>query len=528
MSRDYQIDKTSFGSSKLLIAILFVISLSAIVCTIWIPDYLPFTDYPVHLALIQEAAGNTDVLDRFETNWWTPYALPYYFAALINRYLSIELTGKILLLLYFFMTPLITMRLLGSLDKPRYFGLAVFPLLLNFNLSWGFLPFLFSIPLMLESVNQTIRFIKSPSVYRWLSSALLFVILFFTHLFALLIALWLCLGMLAGSLLKLKPERKTIMLSLTSSIPSILLIVLWRISLNFSQSDMIFLKKGIRFSPVLTKLKYFPEFVISGDPGYTFRYIFGGIIILLLLCFIPGRSENNLDIKHKNSNSKVSFIGLSLFVSISLVYFICPYSLLTAVWLFNRLAFLIPLLFLTILPANGLISEKPWSIAIVLLTVTLSCTALQRHISFSNESRLGIDVIQQIPSDQTLRYIPSSARSRFCDHEPYEHFGQYYKILKNGFVFNPFATLVHIPIRYSDRWLKKFEGFQPGAMHSKNQLITNLRFDSHDYFLLRRSPEDTPENIAALFRRTGKPVPNFICQNGPWILLKKQELNCEQ
>ncbi|MCD4653199.1 hypothetical protein K8T06_04630 [bacterium] len=517
-----QNNKTHIFNSVLFSGILWTICLIAILSTIWIPNYLPFTDYPVHLSLIQvsdiPARAEPIAADRFETNWWTPYAFPYYMARIIAIIFPIEITGKILLSLYLILTPLSTARLLKSLNKPPVLALATFPLLINFNLSWGFVPFLISIPLMLESINQCIRFIRTPLTYRWILFSSALVLLFFTHLFALLIALVLCAGITVGSLIY---ERKTAFLCLIAMVPALLITFFWRSTLKFSESDLFFLQKGVRYSPVIKKLQFFSDFIISGDPGTTSRLIFSVFIILLIIRAIPSKKLSNNCIQPSRQNKIINLSSLSLLISICMFYIFCPYSWLTAVWLFNRVAFLIPIMFLTMLPRKGRIPFPLWSITVSALTVWLCCHTTLRHLNFNTEIIQGIEVINQIPPGKSVRYIPSNPRSAFSDHEPYEHFGQYYQIHRNGYIFNPFATLIHLPVRYIPYWLMKFEGFQPGAIHVDKQLKTDLKFDSHEYFLLRLSPVDTPERIAALFLKSKHQLPELISQKGPWILLRK-------
>nr|HPQ41606.1 hypothetical protein [bacterium] len=177
----------------------WILCLAAVCMAIWIPDYLPFTDYPVHLALIRAAGipGRAQPLtvDYYDTDWFTPYTIPYQLGRWMTAVIPLEITGKLLLTLYLLLTPLAMARLLSQLGKPRILALGMIPLLFNFNLSWGFLPFLLVIPMTLETAGRAIHFLVHPDTRRWLLLALMFSLVFFTHLFGLITAM---VGMIFG------------------------------------------------------------------------------------------------------------------------------------------------------------------------------------------------------------------------------------------------------------------------------------------------------------------------------------------
>lgn len=514
-------------SIKHLSLVVWCICFTCILSVIWIPDYLPFTDYPVHLSLIQVSGipgqAAPVISDAYQQDWFTPYSLTYYLGRMPAALFSLETTGKILLSIYLLMTPLIFRRLLILLSKPGDLALASIPLLLNFNVSWGFLPFLLSIPLILESLVRMISFTRSTNRRNFLLTAIVLIILFFTHLFGLLIALALIAFILIARTMFIDHRAFRLVLPV---IPVLGLVAIWRLTLQFSQSDAFFLAKGFRFASLTHKFKFFPTFVFSGDPGWFAFQFFIVFLLILLLRALPVRKTDGSHI----SMTKTVIASLSnpcwiLFIGISFIYLICPYNWLTAVWLFNRLAFFIPLFGILLLPSSSRMPSYAWSSLMVLLICWFSFQYTGRFLSFSQEAARGIQAIRQLPPGQALRYIPSNPRSIHSDHEPYEHFGHYYQHHQNGCVFNPFAVLVHLPIRYTDQQMNELDGFSAGAHHVDQQLTTDLMYEQNQYFLIRLSPWDSPDRVMNLFSQSGHPLPELIYTDAPWILLRRQDLN---
>ncbi|MBN1296009.1 hypothetical protein JXA80_04465 [bacterium] len=511
--------RSAAHSARFIGVSCWVICTLALLGTLWVPEYLPFTDYPVHLTLIQATTTPSQSLpatpNYFDTHWLTPYAIPYQVGRIIASVTPIEMTGKILLSLYILLTPISFARLLHAMNSPRTIALGVFPLLLNFNVSWGFLPFLIAIPLILETITCAIRFQTTPSPHRWLALATLLICLFFNHLFGLITATAL---ILAISIPGVPRPPRTCMWTIFSLIPAGLMTILWRKSLQFSAADAVFLQKGIRFAPLSLKLRFLPDYIVSGDPGNLSRAIFLSTCIVMLLRALPTRQYRAEQTTGHSTGKPFHTTAVALSTGILVLYLLCPYSWLTAVWLFNRLAFFLPMTALCLLPARSRLPDRAWIPVMTLLTLWLGIHATQRHLQFSDEARPGIQALHRIPPGQALRFLPSDSRSRFTDHEPYTHFGQYYVLRQHGFVINPFATLVHMPVQYTPEWMAVFAGFRLNLSHTGGVLQANLGPEWHDYYLLRLLPSDTPDTVLPLFHTLASP-PSVLYHTGPWLLL---------
>lgn len=506
------------------------ICLFFILLPVWRADILPFTDYPVHLTLVQalDLSGKTPaaLADRYETNWFSPYSGTYLLARIITRFFSVETTGRLLLTLYLLATPLLFFRFIRTLGKPAFLAFPFFVLMYNFNLSWGFLPFLTAIPLLIESLTQSMLFLDKPSWKRGIILGFFFILLFFTHIFSLLIGSVL---LVCASVFSLMSDKKTGGVVLVPVIPAILLALIWRSTLVLTDADAYFLDKGIRFAPLGLKFRFFPDYCISGYPGRIPHLIFAGLVILLMLRFLPAPSGHtalngqgyilprNPDETYLPGNR----YGLMFAVAIWLIYLVCPYSWLTAVWLFNRTAFLAMAFILLLLPRSSRCPPVVFTLGSTALCIWLSLYTVRCYISFSDEARKGRDIIQLIPPEQSLRYIAFNPRSAFTDHAPYSHFGQYYSIDGNGFVHNPFAVLTHVPVRYRAEYRAVESGFRPEVLRDGNHITVDTAFERTDYFLVRTSPSDSPEHAARFLSPDPlHPLEPVHHQDG-WILLKK-------
>jgi hypothetical protein len=516
---------------KIFIVACAVFCSVIILIPIWSADVLPFTDYPVHLALIQASGFSFNTPDtlseRFYVQWFTPYSATYMLARLISVVTSVETTGKLLLSLYLILTPLLFMRLLKLLNKPAYLAFPTFLMLYNFNLVWGFLPFLVAIPLMLETLNQSIRFRQNTTSVNGLAVCLIVTVLFFTHVFALFTALCFYLFLLIHSCIT---DSKFKLALLLPVIPAVTMTAVWRITLTLTEADAAFLDKGLRFAPLSLKFRFFSDYVISGDPGWTSRIIFSCMAVIILLRFLPVRnnssvvvhSDNTNDHKQNNTSSAL-VLSFGLAAVIWLLYVSSPYSWLTAVWLFNRIAFLATAFFLLLLPASSRFSPFIYVTSITILCGVLMWTTCQRYYAFCNESRPGLSMMAEIPPEKSLRFVALNAGSAYTDHRPYTHFGHYYQVRHNGLIHNPFAVLTHIPVQYKPAFKTVHIRFQPEPAVSGNQFRVNLAYDRHDFFIFRLAHFHTPDVIAGVFQQNTSKSPEFIGKHNEWALFSRME-----
>ncbi|UCF06818.1 MAG: hypothetical protein JSV33_07285 [bacterium] len=152
----------------------------------------PFIDLPNHLA----AATIHRHLNEPGTNFAAYYLpdlfpKPNVFHALfcsIPLFPSVESANRAFLALYAVLLPLSLLLVIARLGGNRWFSLLSFPLLYNYNLSWGFVGFAFSIPIVFFFLYLLIEHLRDGSIwYRYVASILM-VFLFFVHALAAIFA----------------------------------------------------------------------------------------------------------------------------------------------------------------------------------------------------------------------------------------------------------------------------------------------------------------------------------------------------
>ena len=494
----------------------FVAGLIFSLMPLFTADVFPFVDYPIHLNLIQIASKiNSDIAvgQMYQTDWFTPYSTFFLLGKWLHLIFPLEFTGRILLMLYFLATPLAFSLLLYVLNRPLRNTLWIFPLLYNFSLSWGFIPFLLAVPLLLAWI-ASICALFAQKGHPWLVSVL-GVLVFFTHLFAFVIgAIVAIIILLTG---KAAWRDKIIWAGSGLLFPG-LLSIFWYTRLSYSSADQVFLSKAIQFPSLGYKLKFLPDFCLSGDPVGVYHWIFLIYAGLMGLVWIASMGKRNRkDSRADRPNLRLMYIIPGILAG---MYVICPYSLLTAVWLFNRLAFLSVAGCCILLSDKATVVRRIADIFVILLVIVISIYTTRLYLHFSNEAAEGLACINQIPPRQRLRYLPLNSRSQFTDQTVYDHFDQYYALQKGGTVHNPFAVLTHMPIQYKEPFFSQETSFKPGIREIGGRFQTDLRFHDFDYFLLRLPPNLTHDPLPDLFGFDTIHV-DLIQQNSSWVLLGK-------
>lgn len=161
----------------------------------------PFIDLPNHLteATIYRYYG--DESNRFSSYFALDLFLkPNTFHTLfcsLPVFGSVETANRGFFVLYVILLPVSMLLLIGKLGGNRWFSLLSFLLVYNLNVSWGFVGFVFAVPLALLFMHAAIDFIERGLWGAGLAAAMLLVLIFFVHvlaaLFSMLVFLVYCL-----------------------------------------------------------------------------------------------------------------------------------------------------------------------------------------------------------------------------------------------------------------------------------------------------------------------------------------------
>lgn len=169
--------------------VLAVLVASApLVLSFWCRGLLPLIDYPQHLAIVtalascdpQQATG----LSRFLSTdlHIGPYATFYVPAMLLARMgLGADVACRLLLTLSIVGAPLAAGALLRAFKRPPWPALFALALGYSDSLHFGFLPFVFSVPVFVLVLAALEHMLDDPSTKRKLTFAIAAALLFLSH-----------------------------------------------------------------------------------------------------------------------------------------------------------------------------------------------------------------------------------------------------------------------------------------------------------------------------------------------------------
>lgn len=188
----------------------------------------PFTDLPNHLAAATIHRYYGEEGNRFREFFSLDLFLkPNVFHLLFCSFPlfpSVEFANRIYLSLYAGALPLSLLFLIRRFRGDPWFSLIAFPLLYNYSASWGFMGFLFALPIMLVSFALMSDLSERGGAGNGLFLALLLILLFFVHALAALFALLLFIVMLAA---RSKGDALRFLQRLPAAVPLLLLLAAW-------------------------------------------------------------------------------------------------------------------------------------------------------------------------------------------------------------------------------------------------------------------------------------------------------------
>jgi len=230
-------------------------------------------------------------------------------------------------------------------------------------------------------------------------------------------------------------------------LPGGALLAIWRVTLVTSTADQLFLNKPWQTGSLAFKFMGWPRLVLDGPVNPVFRALPAVWLIIIVMIVIvrwPVRAPAQSQLTARRIETALA-CGMTAF------YFAAPYSFLTGVWLFHRLAFPAAACLSFILPRCPAKHETLLIGIMTLLCITTSGSVIWSYQQFSGEAAPLINALRRLPPGQRLLEIvpESTARSKFVSHYPYVHQAFLYQWEQNGSLRNPFAALVHIPIRYN-------------------------------------------------------------------------------
>ena len=183
--------KSRLLQSKAAIALVSLGIITAavlLVLPLWIVRYPPLLDYPNHLARIWILTHISDPQYQF-SQYYTVTFGPYPYLTMdvllmgLRKVFSIFTGGKIILSLCVLGVPGAAWFFVRQANRENT-SLACWGLLSGYNIFffWGFVNWQLSMALVLLVAGLWIRYLRRPTVLRWLSLLVIVTVLYFTHL----------------------------------------------------------------------------------------------------------------------------------------------------------------------------------------------------------------------------------------------------------------------------------------------------------------------------------------------------------
>ncbi len=159
-----------------------------ILIPIWSVHYPPILDFPNHLAssfvLFHLHDAQYNFSQYYRGDWGpTPYITADFLMGALSRVLPALVAGKLVLSLGALGLPLAAWFFLRQVN-PGENAVALWFLLASQNIffRYGFIGFYCSLSLMLITLGLWLRFLKDPSVARWLVTCAALIATYFTHI----------------------------------------------------------------------------------------------------------------------------------------------------------------------------------------------------------------------------------------------------------------------------------------------------------------------------------------------------------
>ena len=341
--------------------LMLAISSVAMVWPLWVSDLLPFQDLPQHLAAVRTIHSLDDpawllskyhVVDLSRTQYLSWYLILDW----MTTVMPLDVACRVLLSLYVISVPLSCYALLRALHLDPTAALLAAPLAFNTYLYMGFANYVSALPIVLLALALLVRSFGRWSLAEAFGLACLSVVLFYSHVQALLMYI----GFAGLTLLLLAPSwrPRSWLRQMAHHVPTLGLLGLW-----MSRSRILATGKAwaqghggrntteakFHFEPVMDRFKAIPGQLIEAFPDDSDDHLLlVWVAALCLIALLSVRGDLNDDAPRQGAQPPRNFramlrerIGAVWLVAGFGVYLVSP---LSYKWIWPISHRLIPLL----------------------------------------------------------------------------------------------------------------------------------------------------------------------------------------
>lgn len=445
----------------LLACLLFTLALT--VAPLWAGPHLPFVDVPQHLHLI-------DVLGRLEDpntlyaevftrkSEVTPY-LGYYLAvAAVAKVMPLLPANALVLSLVAIATVLTAFWLSKELGGPGWSALLAGPLFYGDNLSWGFLNYCASLPLLLGAMAMFVRVLKGESRFARLDAVGLAVLLLaiqLTHVQSFVFA-----GMALPLLLMLTPaHREERIRACLAALPAVLLFAVWSLGRLGEKPDVapgepwkawgpLLSKENLSFKPVDENLRQFTKLLQASlsdgsDTWITTALVAAGVLCIVLSFVSP--TDRLVPLTFRERLRAPLLVGLALGCFVWMPFDVRGYMYYLN-WRFAELTALLAVVALP-LPFKPVL-RRPVVAGLALIACIYGLQLRGAYRRFEFEANALDTVIAAAGNKPRVMALSFDTQSQVVTHPVYLHAASYLALAKGGMTSFSFARTGHSPLAY--------------------------------------------------------------------------------
>jgi hypothetical protein len=447
-----------------LLLAAYVAAAVALAVPLFAARWLPFQDWPQHLALASVIRHGRDPawgFDRYFVVQWlelSSYWMQYATLAALSLLVPLEVAARLQLAVVFAATLLAAASLCRAYDRSPWIGLLVAPTLYNTNLHYGFISFCMGVPLWLWALAATERLLAAPSRRRAVGAGALYVATFFTHhqIFVLLVA---TVGVLVLCHSAPKDWRERAWRLLPLAVVVGVLFLPWLVStlvlpppadeaVRASGVDQSYGRLGalgLTYRDFKEVVLHFFRTVLSTVKDMKDRVVFVSWALLATAAVVLRRTEAEVH----GWRAALHAFRLEALLGVTVAAFLYMPSSMKGLFYISPRFLPLALLLWALLPRFR--SERAaaaFGLGAVALTVWLASIMQAEYRRFDREVGNLDAALAALPMGSATLVLEYGRGSDVAQLEPFLHVGAYAMVRRGGIVSNTFAKTAGVPVRY--------------------------------------------------------------------------------
>lgn len=522
------------GASPALTGLVLAVACGSVAAPLFLAAYLPFVDYPQHLAAVAaiHRAGDPAFGDFFTLDYSrSPYLLFYLASHALAFLLDVESATRVATVIGVAGFPLALAVYLRANGRPALYGALAAGIALNTWVFWGFVSYALGITVALTALAVLADALLFPTFRGFALFALLALASFYAHpqMYAWLVAASLVQVLATAPALGARRTIGRASSALVAGLPSATAVGYWLARSDFAASGEASVRnelarlvagEGARFAPPAETLGRWLSHsfgVYRDGSGTVLAQLFFGVVLLLVILRVVETAVPLAPSRFGNLPSWPKTAAPELVLALSAaLYLFAPVAYKLVEPISHR--FLpVALALLAVLGPRDLRRRRVagWLAGIALLFLAVQTTRIHAPRFERTDAEMGEldDALARTKPGRRLLGLIADRASEVVRLPAYLHAHQYYQARVGGLAAYSFAELPKSPVRYR-------AGLEPPAFPPRFEW-TPEAFDADrfgpffDYFLVRTRPGDS---AASPFPPGHPRTPSLVFQGPRWKL----------